>query len=270
MRREPVPSATGEQPCARSPPLQPPCRARSARPPWHSVSAGDSSLGMTPPTRRSPGCLTDRIRLRTPGAPAVRAVVRAGAGLADDRQRSRRAAHGGALRRTGAAGRRRSRAAAARTADRSGRGGGPLDAAAGGRGQRRRAAGAARLAGMGRCPAGSDRDRRRRPDHCAVPLPSGRPDPGARRTMFAGGRRMAAASRAGGRGGADAAGHRLRGRWGRPRSRTARGRGGHGVPPCPVAAHRLLPTAASREGDVLSRWPSRMPHEWSPEHGRGR
>ena len=61
---------------------------------------------------------------------------------------------------------------------------------------------------------------------------------------------------------ADTVGAR-RGRWGRPRSRTTRGHGGDGVPPGPPAAH----AHACRVG--LSRWPSRKPRGWSPEHGRG-
>ena len=175
---------------------------------------------------------------------------------------ARAAARRAALRRAGAAGRRGPRACCGGSAAH----GRPValtgrpDAAAGGRGQRRGAAGAAGLAGVGRDRPRSDRHRRGRPDH-APRLP-----PGLARDRLAGGRRLAAAPRAGARGGAVAAD-------------AVGAAGAVGAPPISYGWWTRRRRSATGPGccvrdaprpSALSRWPSRRPRGWAREHGRGR
>lgn len=174
MRRAPVPSATGEHPCAaqdaRTPPFQPPYAiaiAHCVTPrtlgscSWHGSHSLRNRSGSAPPSTAHPG------RSR---AAVVRGRTRLGR-RAGRRRLAGAAADGTALRRTAAARPGRLRSAAAtrgRAEDRSGRAGGGHDAAPGGRRHRGRTARSPGLAAVGSAAARSDRRRHRRPDSGAA------------------------------------------------------------------------------------------------------
>lgn len=212
----PVPSATGEQPCAAPHPRTPPFPVPSAfvGPPsvtpgplrrlllaWFAQSPSRHGPAPPPPARS--------------GRPAAE-LVRERTGVAHGARRAATARHGPAFRRPGRAGRGRRRGAVAAGPGLSGGRTGRPDAAAGGRGQRGGTTGAAGLAGVGRsgASAGSGGAGRGRAHGGAV-VPRGEARRGtaaglgdrkgatAPRGQFAslaGGRRMAATPRAGVRG----------------------------------------------------------------------
>ena len=187
-RRAPVPSATGEHPCAAECASHAPGSDTSAhRAAYAGVTLGAARrllLGMVPTVPRRPAApAPPGPRGRSPRrATAVRAVVRERARLG---RRARRVpcscSRGCASTYWSCRPTRVARAAASGPRDRSGGPAGRPDAAAGGRGERGGAAGAARLAGVGRARPGSDRPRRGRPDHRAPRCRPGRARDAARR-----------------------------------------------------------------------------------------
>ena len=273
MPRAPVPSATGEQPCAAERSVRPnPDTLRIRRTP--SVTRGALaavalawSLTVPLPRRAArPGAVAGRS-----GAPVVR--ERTGLGRQCRRVRRSRLVTGLRFDVLDVPAEAGLRGAAAPGADRRRSGGpdGAPDAAAGGRGQRRGAAGAARLAGVGRLALGSDgaigRGRRHRGARCRPDRP-GQPGP----PVAAGdlpGRTTPQWGRAAGCGPLrPGAGRKSALPRCRPLARRRRRR-----PPISYGwwtrwRRNAIGSAAARV--QLSRWPSRRPREWTREHGRGR
>lgn len=237
MRRGRFPSATGEHPrtpgCFRTPLRR--TRNATVRVRHVTFRRVGSCTGHGPRASATP--------LPPPRRPPV---VRGRAWLGDHRHGAAGAAHGGALRRPGDARRRGRRRAAAGGADRPGRtvaartgregGAGSTETAPAHRGRRRGGApGDPGLAGVGHPGGGSHRARGRRADAGTGTALTG---PCVGRLWPAGGRGVGAASPTWVRGGGFPAHHGdrggNRGRWGRPRPRTAREHGGNRVPPGPI------------------------------------